>query len=257
MRRNPLKKVLYNYTSHQMVSSSLTFEGPRFKALRLAARLPPQDACLQSNDRAGRVDRQLGESTHKGEEMDRIAEFLFETMLLKRVRRTGYQFLGPGKESVAEHTFSVMCIAWTLARMVPEADESRLLAMCLVHDLPEARMGDLNYVQKRYVTANEKMAVDHMTRDLPFGPDIRALIDEFNARETIEARLAGDADQLAFLLDLKSLSDMGYAAPEKWSGHVKARLQTASGIRLSESIAKTEWDSWWLKIFIDSDGKEK
>ena len=189
--------------------------------------------------------------------MKRIAEFLFETMLLKRVHRTGYQFLGPGKESVAEHTFGVMCIAWTLARMVPEADEGRLLAMCLIHDLPEARMGDLNTVQKKYVTADEKMAVAHMTRDLPFGTDIRALLNEFNARQTIEAQLARDADQLAFLLDLKSLSDMGYAAPDKWSKYVKARLQTAAGIDLSESIAKTEWDSWWLKLFIDRDRKEK
>jgi hypothetical protein len=32
MGRNPLKKFLYNYTSHLMVSSSLTFEGPWFKA---------------------------------------------------------------------------------------------------------------------------------------------------------------------------------------------------------------------------------
>ena len=189
--------------------------------------------------------------------MDRIAEFLFETMLLKRVRRTGYQFLGPGKESVAEHTFGVMCIAWTLARLAPEADEGRLLAMCLIHDLPEARMGDLNHVQKKYVTANEKMAVAHMTRGLPFGPDIQVLLDEFNARESVEAQLAHDADQLAFLLDLKSLSDMGYAAPDKWAGHVKTRLQTDAGIKLSESIAKTEWDSWWFKLFIDSDGKEK
>jgi putative hydrolase of HD superfamily len=189
--------------------------------------------------------------------MERIAEFLFETMLLKRVHRTGYQFLGPGKESVAEHTFGVMCIAWTLARMEPEADEGRLLAMCLIHDLPEARMGDLNTVQKKYVTANEKKAVTHMTRGLPFGPDIRALLDEFNACETLESQLARDADQLAFLLDLKSLSDMGYAAPDKWSAHVKARLQTAAGIKLSESIAKTEWDSWWLKLFIDRDRKEK
>jgi putative hydrolase of HD superfamily len=189
--------------------------------------------------------------------MDRIAEFLFESMLLKRIRRTGYQFLGPGQESVAEHTFGAMCIAWTLARLTPEADEGRLLAMCLVHDLPEARTGDLNYVQKQYVTANEKMAVDHMTRGLSFGPDIRALLDEFNARETLEARLAGDADQLAFLLDLKSLSDMGYAPPDKWAGHVKKRLRTAAGIKLSERIAETEWDSWWLKNFIDSHGKEK
>jgi len=189
--------------------------------------------------------------------MERIAEFLFETMLLKRVQRTGYQFLGPGKESVAEHTFGVMCIAWTLARMVPEADEGRLLAICLVHDFPEARMGDLNTVQKKYVTANEKMAVAHMARGLPFGSDLRALLHEFNAGETLEAQLAHDADQLAFLLDLKSLSDMGYAAPDKWAGHVKTRLQTDVGIKLSESIAKTEWDSWWLKLFIDSDRKEK
>jgi putative hydrolase of HD superfamily len=189
--------------------------------------------------------------------MDRITEFLFETMLLKRVHRTGYQFLGPGKESVAEHTFGVMCIAWTLAQLTPEADTGRLLAMCLVHDLPEARMGDLNYVQKRYVTAHENKAVDHMTEGLPFGPDIRALLDEFNARETLEARLARDADQLAFLLDLKSLSDMGYRAPDKWAGHVKERLETTAGIRLSECIAETEWDSWWLKIFIDRDRKAK
>ena len=189
--------------------------------------------------------------------MDRIAEFLFETMLLKRVRRTGYQFLGPGKESVAEHTFSVMCIAWTLARLTPQADEGRLLAMCLVHDLPEARMGDLNYVQKQYVTANEKKVVDHMTHGLPFGSDVHSLLDEFNAHETIESRLAQDADQLAFLLDLKSLSDMGYTAPDKWAGYIKKRLQTDAGIKLSESIGKTEWDSWWMKIFIDSNGKEK
>jgi hypothetical protein len=39
MGRNPLKKFLYTYTSHLMVSSSLTFEGPRFKALHLIVRL--------------------------------------------------------------------------------------------------------------------------------------------------------------------------------------------------------------------------
>jgi putative hydrolase of HD superfamily len=189
--------------------------------------------------------------------MSRIAEFLFETMLLKRVRRTGYQFLGPGRESVAEHTFEVMCIAWTLAHLTPDADQSRLLGMCLVHDLPEARMGDLNYVHKHYVTADEKKAVAHLTRGLPFAADIEALIDEFNACQTLEAHLAHDADQLAFLLDLKSLKDMGYAAPEKWAGHIQERLQTPAGIQLAQEIAGTEWDSWWLKIFIDRNEPEQ
>lgn len=189
--------------------------------------------------------------------MKRIAEFLFESLLLKRVHRTGYQFLGPGKESVAEHTYAVMCVAWTLAQLTPEANTGRLLAMCLLHDLPEARLGDLNYVQKRYVTADESLAVDHMIRGLPFGTELRGLIDEFNARTTLEAKLASDADQLAFLLDLKALSDMGYHAPPKWAGHVKTRLRTTAGMRLAECISGTEWDSWWLKIFIDSDPLEK
>jgi putative hydrolase of HD superfamily len=189
--------------------------------------------------------------------MDRIVEFLFETMLLKRIHRTGYQFLGPGRESVAEHTYAVMCVGLTLARMTPGVDTGRLLTMCLVHDMPEARMGDLNTVQKRYVTANEDRALDHLTRGLEFGADIRKLLNEFNAGETLEARLARDADQLAFLIDLKSLADMGYAAPEKWAGNVRERLRTPAGIEIAEGIARTEWDSWWLKLFIDSDTKGK
>jgi len=189
--------------------------------------------------------------------MNRITEFLFEAMLLKRVQRTGYQFLGPGKESVAEHTFGVMCIAWALSKLSPEADPGRLLTLCLVHDLPESRLGDLNYVQKQYVVANENKAVDHMTQGLPFGQEIKALIDEFNTGQTLEARLARDADQLAFLLDLKALSDMGYTAPPKWATHVQARLQTSVGRDLADEMAQTEWDSWWLKIFIDRNTPEQ
>ena len=75
--------------------------------------------------------------------------------------------------------------------------------------------------------------------------------------EEILKECCRDADQLAFLIDLKSLSDMGYAAPEKWAGHVKERLQTPAGIEMADCIGKTEWDSWWLKLFIDSGTKEK
>ncbi len=193
-------------------------------------------------------------TTQEREQMNRITDFLFETMQLKRIQRTGYQFLGPGNESVAEHTFCVMCVAWVLAQQTPEADSGHLMAMCLFHDLPEARMGDLNAVQKQYVTADEGLAVDHLIKNLPFGTAIKDLIDEFNTCETIEARLANDADQLAFLLDLKSLSDMGYATPKKWTGQVRARLHTDAGIELSEKISQTQWDGWWQKIFIDMDG---
>jgi len=38
--------------------------------------------------------------------MDSIADFLFEVGMLSRTPRSGYQFLGSGRESVAEHIFT-------------------------------------------------------------------------------------------------------------------------------------------------------
>ena len=122
--------------------------------------------------------------------MKRIAELILEACFLKHVQRTGYQYLGNGKESVAEHVYSTTFIAFILAQLSPEVDACRLITMCLVHDLPEARIGDLNYVQKQYVNADETGALKDALQDIAFGPQIEALLAEFNAGETPEARLA-------------------------------------------------------------------
>ena len=44
--------------------------------------------------------------------MKRIANFLFEAGMLKRTPRTGFQFLGSGAESVAEHIFRTVYIGY-------------------------------------------------------------------------------------------------------------------------------------------------
>ena len=49
--------------------------------------------------------------------MKNIAHFLFELGMLKRTPRTGFQFLGSGTESVAEHIFRAAMIGYTLARL--------------------------------------------------------------------------------------------------------------------------------------------
>ena len=96
--------------------------------------------------------------------MKEIVNLLFEARILKEIPRSGFQFLGSGRESVAEHSYLTAFIGSVLAYLVPEVDQLRLLQMCLVHDLAEARTGDLNYVQKGYVTADEAKAVDDLTR---------------------------------------------------------------------------------------------
>ncbi|MBE9594109.1 MAG: HD domain-containing protein, partial [Proteobacteria bacterium] len=44
--------------------------------------------------------------------MRNIINFLFEIGILKKTPRSGYQFLGTGNESVAEHSFRVAVIAY-------------------------------------------------------------------------------------------------------------------------------------------------
>jgi len=178
-----------------------------------------------------------------------IADLLFEAKILKKIPRSGFHFLGAGKESVAEHVFITTFIAYIMSKIMPDVDALRLITMCLVHDITEARTGDLNYVQKKYVSAEENRALKDAIRDIPFGDSLVDLINEFHEGKSAEAELAHDADQLALVLELKSLVDIGYKAPEKWLPFVLDRLKTKTGKKLSESILKTTEDSWWLKDF--------
>ena len=178
--------------------------------------------------------------------MSRISDLLFQARMLKAIPRSGFGFLGAGRESVADHCFSTAFIAFVMSCMEPQIDALRLISMSLVHDLTEARIGDLNSVQKEYVTADEAKALDDTVSDLPFGDTLAGLIDEYEANQSQEAHLAHDADQLALILDLKALSDLGYQSPSKWLPPVVRRLRTESGKQLAEEILKTEWDAWWL-----------
>jgi putative hydrolase of HD superfamily len=178
--------------------------------------------------------------------MKNIANFLFEAGMLKRTPRSGFQFLGTGAESVAEHIFRTTCIGYALGRLVTTVDVDRMIKMCLFHDLPEARTGDLNYVNKKYVEANELKAVEDLTQTLPFGTEIRELIQEFIEGKTEEAKLARDADQLEMILALKEYKDLGNKYADEWLEFSLRRLQTDAARKLAASILETDSSLWWF-----------
>jgi putative hydrolase of HD superfamily len=178
--------------------------------------------------------------------MKNIANFLFEAGMLKRTPRSGFQFLGTGAESVAEHIFRTTCIGYALGRLVATVDVDRMIKMCLFHDLPEARTGDLNYVNKKYVEANEQKAVEDLTQTLPFGSEIRELILEFIEGKTEEAKLARDADQLEMILALKEYKDLGNKYADEWLEFSLRRLQTDAARTLAASILETDSSLWWF-----------
>lgn len=179
--------------------------------------------------------------------MQDITNFLFEVGMLKKTPRTGFQFLGSGSESVAEHILRTVFIGYALSKMEPDVDEYKVLKICLVHDLPEARTGDMNYMYKKYVTVDELKAVDELTETLFFGEDIKAAISEFNERTTRESLIAHDADQLSLILQLKECGDLGNKYSEEWIKYASMRLYTQNAKKLAGSILKTDSAEWWFK----------
>jgi len=178
--------------------------------------------------------------------MRNTVNFLFEVGILKKVPRSGYQFLGTGSESVADHSFRVAVIAYLLAKRDPEADVQKAVLMGLFHDLPEARTGDHNYVNKRYVTANEDKAVNDFTHKISVGPEISDLIHEFNARQSLEAQLVYDADQLDFIFELKRQQDLGNRSASEWLSYSVKRLTSNFAKKLADEILKTDSSEWWF-----------
>ncbi|MGA1869186.1 MAG: HD domain-containing protein [bacterium] len=179
--------------------------------------------------------------------MKSIINFFFEVGMLKNTPRSGYHFLGSGFESVAEHILRMTFIAYVMAKLNPYVDEAKLIKMCLFHDLPEARTGDQNYVHKKYVNVNESKAVDDLVSTLPFGQEIKELIEEFNAGKTEESLLAADADQIEHLLRLKECADLGNRYAHDWMRNAQKRLKTVTGRELAKTIILTDSSEWWFQ----------
>ncbi|MCX7635513.1 MAG: HD domain-containing protein [Syntrophales bacterium] len=176
-----------------------------------------------------------------------IANFLFEVGMLQKTPRTGFQFLGSGCESVAEHILRTIYIGYALCKIDGMVHEEKVLKMCLFHDLPEARTGDMNYVNKKYVTVDEKKAVQDLTQTLPFGQEIEALIEEFNSRDSRESMIARDADQLALILQLKEYGDLGNKYSKDWIAFALKRLRTETAKKVAAAILETDSSQWWFK----------
>ncbi len=179
--------------------------------------------------------------------MKEIVNFLFETGMLKRTPRSGLQFLGSGQESVAEHSFRTIMIAYALAKLVPEVNENRVLKMALHHDILESRTGDLNYVNKKYLTVDEEKAAQDVAAGLPFGEELRGLLQEFREKKTMKSLIVNDADQIELILMLKEYGDLGNKYTKDWISFALKRLHTAVAKEIAEKILSTDSTEWWFE----------
>jgi 5'-deoxynucleotidase YfbR-like HD superfamily hydrolase len=139
-----------------------------------------------------------------------LLEFLRNAERLKTVTRSAFTSTGD-VESVAEHSWRLAIMAMLLASEFPDVDATRLIRMCLVHDLGEAIGGDIpapEQARRRAEGASEgKSAAERrdlltLVAPLPqsLHDDIVGLWDEYEAAETPTAKLAKGLDKLETIL---------------------------------------------------------
>ncbi len=139
--------------------------------------------------------------------VDDTLDLLLHGNQLKRTARTGWVQRGvPEAENVAAHSFGVAFVALVLAPFLPTPpDLARLLAMAVLHDLPETLTTDIPSPAWRHLPEGIKTDVERgvMRQLLGEGPwtgDWLDLWEELHAGETMAARLVQDADRLEMLL---------------------------------------------------------
>ncbi len=74
--------------------------------------------------------------------------------------------------------------------------------MALVHDIPESRTGDVNYLQRQYVERNELQGIKDMMDDTVL-QEFTDIWEEYERRDCIEAKIVKDADNLDVDIELR------------------------------------------------------
>ena len=142
---------------------------------------------------------------------DRLLDYL----ALKQLPRTGWVRSNvENPESVAAHSWGMAILALRLAPK--DIDLTRVLSMCLVHDLPEVIVGDLTPHDD--TTNKAELEHDAMTQ---LAPEWLGLFEEYEAGESKEARFVKQIDKL----------DMGLQA---------ILYQNEQGLDLSEFLASAK-----------------
>ena len=175
---------------------------------------------------------------------------MFETRILKYIPRASLQYLRTSlTENVAEHTLYVVIISWLLASL-EKVNEEKVIKMALIHDLAEARGGEMNLINKFYSqTRNEPKIMKEISQDYNLkNLQLEKIFDEFFEGKTTEAKIVKDADILAGMLLEKEVFDTGNKKAEKWLSVSLSRLKTKGGKELGKLLIKTDSDEWWLRI---------
>lgn len=179
-------------------------------------------------------------------------DFFYEAGALKNLPRSGWRLAGiPNAESTADHSHRAAVIAYVIAKM-EGANADRAAVLAVFHDLPEARIGELDKVMASYhdKRAAERKAVKESVANGLFGGKwYSQIIGEVEEKKTVESKAANDADLLELVLTAIEYAQSGFPKARDWALEKQKLMLTGSGKRLYGEALKSESSKWWKKVW--------
>jgi len=173
----------------------------------------------------------------KKQQIKRTVEFLYELGTLRYTKRTWVSFLNPDFQNLAEHHFRVVWIAMLIAKEENVKNVEKVMKMALLHDIPESRTGDVNYLQRQYVIRDEDLGLKDMVDSTIIEDEVNSLWKEYKALNSIEAKIVKDADNLDVDFELQEQTFRGYIFPKE----LKDGRKFVSENKLFTKTAKKIW----------------
>lgn len=183
-----------------------------------------------------------------------------QLMLMPRAHKRN---LGTSYDTIASHTFHVSFIALVLAKMewLSDADAYKASTMALLHDLAEARTGDHDFIAKNYNKCDEMKAIDDQFKDLGFANPFHDLLDEYEERSSVIARIVKDADNLAqffhervLMLQGNKLAEQRYTIDKTKRG---VSLFTQSAKIIADKMDDSNPNERWRTEFVENNFSQK
>lgn len=115
-------------------------------------------------------------------------------------------------ESVAEHIYGTQMLAISIYYQFNyKLDLNKIIYMLAIHELEEIEIGDLAFFEttKEDKLIKGKNATDYLLKDLLGKEEITALLDEYNAQITEEAKFAYHCDKLECDIQMKLYDQEG------------------------------------------------
>jgi putative hydrolase of HD superfamily len=164
--------------------------------------------------------------------------FLYEVGTLRNIPRAWQQVLTGRVQNISEHVFRVAITAWMIA-VAEKANTEKVIKMALIHDIAESRTGDIAFMHRDYVVRHEELAAQHIFQDTELEEESKKLLEEYEKRESLEAKIVKDADNLDVDLELRELGRIGDTAALQMQ---KEHRPTVRAKKLYTKTAKMMWD---------------